>query len=283
MTPILATIVLYGMSADESPAATSLRTLRADDATIRDAIRWTICDNSPQPHPAPAWFDGDYLADPTNPGLAVPYDRALALAAAHEIPWLLLLDQDTVVTADYLRQAIAATASYAKNSGVVAISPRLVDNGVLCSPIFPPRLGPARSLPAEFHGIAPSRIQPFNSGSLLRVTAVTAIGGFPQDFPLDYLDHATFHLLQNSGGRIAVLPATLPHELSSNHEPAQNPAAIRRQVASLQAEQRFYCQYGSAADRWLRRLRLFRASAGRIARGKDFRVTLRLLRAAVTP
>jgi hypothetical protein len=45
---------------------------------------------------------------------------------------------------------------------------------------------------------------PYNSGALLRVKALQEMNGFPEEFLLDYLDHATFRILQNKGGRISI-------------------------------------------------------------------------------
>jgi len=117
---------------------------------------------------------------------------------------------------------------------------------------------------------------------LLRVSAVRAIGGFPAEFPLDYLDHATFAELQAQGGRVYVLQSVLEHELSSNTE-RPSAAAARRQHMVLHAEQRFYARYGTPKQRWLRRVRLLKAVAGRLLRRKEAGQTWRMLKSALRP
>jgi hypothetical protein len=57
---------------------------------------------------------------------------------------------------------------------------------------------------------------------------------------LDYLDHATFRILQNKGGRIFVMQTTLEHKLSSNREDrSYDPVLSVRQKNGLQAERAF--------------------------------------------
>jgi hypothetical protein len=129
-------------------------------------------------------------------------------------------------------------------------------------------------------GDSSQRLHVFNSGALLRVSSLKAIRGFPEDFPLDYLDHATFAALQDRGGRLHVLNTILEHELSSNTEGNRDPASVQRQIGVLDAEYRFYKQYGSAGDQFRRRLRLIRASLGRVLRRRDNSQTWRMLKSA---
>jgi len=109
-----------------------------------------------------------------------------------------------------------------------------------------------------------------------------AQGGFAAEFPLDYLDHVTFAELQARGGRVHVLRSMLEHELSSNTE-RRSVEAARRQSAVLDAERRFYARYGTRCERWLRRVRLLKAAAGRLVRGKEAGQTWRMFKAALRP
>jgi len=276
-------VVLYKMTAQESPAFTSLRGLLCVDPQAARAIDLILCDNSPYEQAEPAGFEDLYVRNPDNPGLAKCYNLALRTARQRGIPWLLLLDQDTSVTSAYLNELVAANADLASRPEVVAICPKLAHGDTLCSPIFPPRFGPARAIPSEAGGFWPTPLHPFNSGATVRVAAVERIGGFSPDFPLDYLDHATFSALQNGGGRLWILRATLAHHLSSSDESGHDEAYKRRQGRILDAEYRFYRRFGSLGDRWLRRLRLLRAVAGRALRGKDTDQTWRMLKSALRP
>jgi GT2 family glycosyltransferase len=278
---ILAVIVLYRVAADASQAFCSLRSLMAADPQAAAGIDLMLFDNSPQPQPRPAGYTGPYIANPANPGLAACYNLALQSAQRQAIPWLMLLDQDTTLTRDYLTEVSAQIESLAHQQEVVALVPRLTDHGVVCSPIHPPAFGPARPIANGASGVSADRLHAFNSGAVLRVRAVAAIGGFAEDFPLDYLDHATFAALQDRGGRLYILNATLQHELSSNQEGRTDLAFAQRQASWLDAEYRFYHRFGSTGDQLRRRLRLLRACAGRILRRKEVNQTWRMLKSAL--
>jgi GT2 family glycosyltransferase len=282
MKRVLVVLVLYRMRAEESPAFTSLREILSEDRVAGDALELMVCDNTPYEQSAPEGFSGVYVRDTANPGLAKNYNRALEAAKERGMEWLLLLDQDTTLTGSYVAEVCRETALLAKESPVVAFVPKLAERGVVCSPAEPPVWGPPRSTRAGVVGPSDTRLFAFNSGAVLRVPAVIAMGGFPEAFPLDYLDHATFSRLQARGGRLHLLRSVLEHELSSNTE-SQSAAAVRRQESVLDAERRFYAEYGTASERCLRRLRLLKAASGRMVRGKEWGQTWRMLKWAVRP
>lgn len=280
---IFAVVVLYRMRAEESAAFCSLAELVGADVGVGAVVEWMVCDNSPHEQAAPEGFEGEYLRDGTNAGLARCYNEALRRAEAGGFEWLMLLDQDTTVTAAYLREVLEVAGLGLGDDRVVAMVPRLVEAGVVCSPAYPPRYGPARAIGAGECGAAKERLHAFNSGAVVRVRALREIGGFAEEFPLDYLDHATFTQLQTRGGRLFVLRSELEHELSSNDETRRDDAAERRRAGVLDAEYRFYARYGSVTERLLRRFRLLRAALGRVVRGKDAAQTRRMLRSAIRP
>jgi GT2 family glycosyltransferase len=289
MEKMLAVVVLYRMRAEQSPAFVSLRRALAQRGQRRGAdadadadadVDVMLCDNTPWEQAAPEGFEGVYLRDTANPGLAACFNAALGKAAVDGCSWLMLLDQDTEVTDAYVEEVCCAAA--AASAEVVALVPKLVERGVICSPAALPVLGVSRAVGIEAVGVSERRLFPFNSGAVLRVSALRAMGGFPAEFPLDYLDHAMFAELQARGGRVQVLRSALEHELSSNTERA-GAAAARRQASVLAAERRFYARYGTPAQRWLRRLRLLKAAAGRLLRGKEAGQTWRMLKSALWP
>jgi GT2 family glycosyltransferase len=279
----LAVIVLHKMPADQSQAFTSLQALSGHNRKVSATIDLVVCDNTPYDQPRPSAFQGLYISDKTNPGLAKCYNLTLRIADEREIPWLLLLDQDTTLTPEYLEEISSGAVHLLSDRKIVAIVPKLSDKGVLCSPLYPPTYGPARMIDRTTAGDSSQRLHAFNSGAVLRVSSLKAIGGFPEDFPLDYLDHATFAALQDRGGRLHILNAILEHELSSNVERNRDPDFVQRQTGILDAEYRFYKQYGSAGDRVRRRLRLIRASLGRVLRRRDRNQTWRMLKSAFRP
>ena len=280
---IVAVVVLYRMRAEESPAFCSLTHLLSRPESALPGVEMVVFDNSPQEQLAPDRYSGRYLRNPSNPGLARCYNQALQIASERNVPWILLLDQDTTLTAHYLREVNAAINLVDSHSEVVAVVPRLTQAGMVCSPILPPTYGPARPIDSTISGVVQDQLHVFNSGAVLRVAAMESIGGFPEQFPLDFLDHATFAELQRRSGRIFVLHATLAHDLSSNDEWRRDEAFVRRQESVLDAEYRFYNRYGTRQERILRRFRLMRACAGRVLRGKGGGQTWRMLKSAIRP
>ena len=277
---ILAVVVLYRMLAESSPAFTSLREIQRHGDAARSAVELMVCDNTPAQQTTPRGFVGEYVRFPDNPGLGRCYNTALEAARERGIPWLLLLDQDTTLTAEFVTELIAAASQYAAQMQVAAMVPKLVRGSVVLSPHHPPFLGPAIPIKAGFEGIWPGRLHVFNSGSTLRVDAVTAMGGFPAGYTLEFLDHATFSALQAQGGRIAVLRSVLQHDLSVYDPGHAAPELVPRQISILDAQFRFYKQFGSPTERLFLRLRLVRTALGRIYSRQNWDQTARLLRSA---
>ena len=112
-------------------------------------------------------------------------------------------------------------------------------------------------------------VQVYNSGALLRVQAIEAIGGFPLNYPLDYLDHATFTQLQAQRRGVFLLHAAVPHQLGSKSEDI--PVALKnsgRLRGMLAAETRFYRQFGSRRDRFLLLRRRAKLAFAMLRRGE---------------
>ena len=140
---------------------------------------------------------------------------------------------------------------FTEESKVVAIVPRLLQGGTVLSPHWPKWHTKWRFRePLSYApGIQEKEAWVFNSGSILQVKALAAIGGIPQDFPLDYLDHAIYSQLRRRGGRIYQLAAVLKHELGSLHSnPVTDFASSARLRSILAAESRFYRKYGSLRE-----------------------------------
>ena len=123
-------------------------------------------------------------------------------------------------------------------------------------------------------GIASESLTVFNSASCVRVRALQAVGCFPGEFPLDYLDHATFVALQQAGGRVFVMRAALRHDFSEAG--AGGHKVTERTVNKFLAEERFYATHGSKAERFRRMLDLLRQAVGHGRRGHFAAARLRL-------
>ncbi len=106
-----AVVVLYGMTAEESPAYRSLIAARAIAGVRQANVSIVLWDNSPsRPSSVDLPEDVVYIHDPRNLGLAFAYNQALELAVRRGSRWLITLDQDTTLPGDYLL-AMASAAN----------------------------------------------------------------------------------------------------------------------------------------------------------------------------
>jgi GT2 family glycosyltransferase len=278
---ILAVVVLYKMTFSESRSLASLINACAEDQALAKTIDLMVCDNTPYEQTPPPGYSGQFYRDVTNPGLAHWYNLALKNASESGARWIMLLDQDTEVTAEYIAEAISQSEIAEEGREIIALVPKLTQNGVVCSPLTPPTYRHPLPFDKAFTGIAPLRLHVFNSGAILRVSALQAAGGFPKDFPLDYLDHATFAALQSRGGKLFVLRSSLEHELSSSNVRRTDAAAAARHRSTLLAERKFYQHNGSARDRIYRRVRLMRGAMGVLIRHGAVAWSFRMMKAAL--
>jgi GT2 family glycosyltransferase len=263
---ILAVVVVYNCEFFASKSVSSLLPILEENPELARHFSLVLYDNSLQPQIAPtsAGFSICYVHDPSNGGLAAAYNFALARAEAEEREWLLLFDQDTSPTREYLRELVELTASLHDQARVAAILPKLVVRGTVLSPtvhfVDQLRLQYLRSeqtLSLDVAGIQEKRLGGYNSAATLRVSALRSIGGFPPEFWLDYLDHTVFHTLFISGFRIYVMQATLAHNPS--HAELESVPTWRHHNVLL-AQTLFVKRSGNFFDRLLYRIWLLRYS-----------------------
>lgn len=247
-----AVIVLYKVSPAQSHTLSSLQNiLHTDPATLRP-IKLLVYDNSPFPQPLGniTFSDPiDYHHDSSNKGLAQAYNTALRHAVRDNIPWLLLLDQDATLTVAFLKELLS-TIKGGTASDICAIVPQLVREGLALSPLL---LKNSREHVVP-PGLAIHPVTVLNSAACIRVSSLIAIGGFPEEFPLDYLDHVVFHRLQANAGRVLVMPVGIEHQLSVRGREGE--LGLDRYQRMLNAEWAFNREVKPKGGRPLQRIRL---------------------------
>ena len=213
---LLAIIVLYGTSAKDSAAfETFINSAKsAPKASLRFAV--VLYDNTPSgqiPDDLPA--NALYMGAPNNDGLAVAYNRALEMADAEGTQWLLTLDQDTNLPADFISKLSEHMAKVENDLSVAAIVPRIVGGGRALSPYWF-RVGALPSwFPAGYTGIPQRAVYALNSGSVLRVAALRQAGGYDPWFWLDNSDVCMYRKLHRNGKRAYVAgDIVVEHNLS---------------------------------------------------------------------
>jgi GT2 family glycosyltransferase len=263
---ILIVAVIYERAPHESCSICSLAQISNTLPTLTNRFALVIFDNSPQSQQVLIDFDFPvlYKHNPANLGLAGAYNFALKLAEEGRFEWLLLLDQDTSLMREFLLELIESIDLLTGRSDVASIVPKLLVNGVIFSPAahFIEQL--RHQYRRSNHAVAPDtvgvqqrRLFAYNSGSAHRVPALRAIGGFPQDFWLDYLDHAVFHSLHTSGYRVYVMHTRIPHDAS---QARASSVPIWRHRNILTAQICFVKKTGTAFDQLLHRIWLLRWS-----------------------
>jgi GT2 family glycosyltransferase len=142
--------------------------------------------------------------------------------------------------------------------GICGIVPRLVQDGIVLSPVSVQRFR-YLAVDERFSGMQQRWLTALNSCACLRVRALQAIGGFPPQYWLDFLDHAVFHRLHERGGRLLVLDVSVPHRLSTNN--LRTEISHRRFDNLLAAEWQFIRETGWGGGSLMHRLRLLKRAA----------------------
>jgi hypothetical protein len=212
---LMAVVIVYdrGLEAVAAWPALAAELTRSASARARFE-RVLIYDNSPvsrarPPQDIPGCV---YIHDQTNGGTAAGYVAAAAMAAEAGIEWLLLLDQDTLLTQSFIEGADAALKS-GTSPGAAALVPRIFQGTMLISParvncfgtISPLRRGKRDGL---------DRITAISSGTILNVAMFNEVLPLPAGLWLDYVDHWIFAKLHERGHAIRILDQALQHDLS---------------------------------------------------------------------
>jgi GT2 family glycosyltransferase len=209
MPLIVCVLVLYKETPTTCIAFKSFLASLAE--TDKPAFELVVYDNGPEDISElfTAYPQARYVHDGNNGMLVAAYNYGLQLARTIGSPWLMLLDQDTTITPQYLAESVALATQNQPN--ICAFLPRLEASGKLHSPHLPTGL----DRPGEpFQGVCQQSIMAYNSGAILSVSRLTEMGGFSKEFPLDNLDYATFPVLQQTGQRTYIMKSVLEHSLS---------------------------------------------------------------------
>jgi GT2 family glycosyltransferase len=213
-TRIFAVVVLYGQRPSASVTVATLARALCETAAVD--CHGLIYDNSPCGESAinelPENFR--YHAAVRNRGLLGAYEAALEGARAEGCEWLLTLDQDTALPADFFSAIQPGLCAAKADSHIAVIVPHLAEGEQLLSPAYV-RIGRLKPLPMHFSGVPRREARAFNSAALLRVAALDAIGGFHPCFWLDHLDSWLHHQFYVQGWRMFVLDSVhLEHHFS---------------------------------------------------------------------
>jgi hypothetical protein len=188
-----------------------------------------IYDNSSTPRAEPPiGIRGcQYTHNSDNGGTAAAYEAAVDIASTRDIQWLLLLDQDTQLPADFLDQAGLEEVPVSGQQRAVAMVPWVRHGrGVIISPNRVTRTGTFRPLRPGQVPAEGEHVSAIASGSMLHVATLKSLLPIPKPLWLDYVDHWIFAQLHRRRLRTQVVDQVLEHELSVATPAELSPARL---------------------------------------------------------
>jgi hypothetical protein len=199
----LIAVVLYRTVPQESETVRGVVSALRSSADLRAAYELLLWDNTPEALAAPPRLDVpcQYQHATTNNGVAGAFNGAMDVCINNGYQWMLMLDQDTEVTSEYLMGMLHHRDTIGADSRIAAIAPLLFHGDFQLSPqqVLRFRHAPVTPKPARILG---GEAFAANSGVLIRVAALSAIGGYSVDFWLDHSDMYVFHQLHLQGKAI---------------------------------------------------------------------------------
>jgi len=253
---VMVVIVLYRIAPKESPAFKSVMAARQAFGPDAGDVRVLLWDNSPMAGAGEALPEGvAYFADDSNSGLATAYNRALEWAQLHGAEWLLTLDQDTAVPAEFFEKMAAAAVESSRYSGIGAVVPQIAAGGKQLSPNWFQLGAIPRWYRSGYTGVPAEPVFAFNSGAMLRVDALKQVGGYDLRFWLDDSDAMIFSKLHEHGKRVYIAgDIQVEHEFSMKDiQGRMSPARYRN---ALLAETAFWDLRMNRMAGWERAVRL---------------------------
>ncbi|MBB6447263.1 glycosyltransferase [Bacillus benzoevorans] len=234
-------MVLYKQKPEESKTYRTLKQHLFSQIQFPEGkIELILYDNSPEKQGfTPPVIEGlhiSYIHDERNLGIATAYNYAYSIAKSNGSEWLLLLDHDTELTADYINRVLHLAEVPEEAAAVV---PKINSDHAMISPVYSDTLRPLIGEKPQT-GIQEKPVMAINSGSLIKVSFLTELNGFNQEFALDYLDHWLFFEIYHKGYKVLLLDTELEHELSVMD---YDRVSLNRYKSILDSETNFYRNY----------------------------------------
>lgn len=214
---ILAVIVLYKQHINES---SSLKTLSQSLAEHDEVIDLVVYDNSPTFSTGINNFQYNknlkivkYIPDKNNSGVSRAYNAANNIAKSLGKKYLLLLDQDTSFSLNFVKELAANI-----KAGYDLLFPFLRSSENIISPCNY-ILGRGSYLPVnrQFSGIHNIRKTNFlNSGAVISISLFNTTGGYDERIPLYFSDFNFFNRAKRHCKTYYVLNSFCEHSMASN-------------------------------------------------------------------
>jgi GT2 family glycosyltransferase len=214
---ILAIVVRYKMPLEQSQTLISLAEAFSSRPELLEEFGVLLWDNSTTRLEDPKLsFPFHYGFSEKNLGVSGAYNHASSYAESVGCPWLLLLDQDTTVTADYLQRMLSHVKEMESDQTIATIVPFVRSHDTLVSPRKFGRLIRNHQIPRSVSGVYGEDAYAVNSGTVMRVSALRSVGGYSEEFWLDLSDAYIFQALYRDGKRMYIAgDVELAHSVAS--------------------------------------------------------------------
>jgi glycosyltransferase involved in cell wall biosynthesis len=197
---IVIVVVLYKRTLDQSQTINSLAQVFARSPELLESFKVLLWDNSPQALVDPALpFPFEYRHGARNLGTSGAYNHAMEFAESLGAPWLLLFDQDTTVSQEYLPRMLEYSHRFQDDPQIGTVVPFVHSHGTLVSPRSLLSFNRVKQIPSTFHGVYKRKGYAVNSATLMRVAALREAGGYSEDFWLDLSDVYAFQAMYRKG------------------------------------------------------------------------------------
>jgi GT2 family glycosyltransferase len=200
LVQILAVIVLYKQTPEKSLTVQSLIQVFERLPELYGPVSVLLWDNSPVPAVDVSLpFPVHTSHGGRNVGTSGAYNYAMEVAESRGCPWLLLLDQDTIISEEFLRAMIGYSEQFVDTAEIAAVVPFIFSHGTLVSPRRLLSFNRVRQIPTTFSGLCKDKAYAVNSATLMRVSALRDVGGYSEEFWLDLSDVYVFQALHRKG------------------------------------------------------------------------------------
>lgn len=236
---------------------TSLAAAFRQHPELLKSFRVFVWDNSPTALVERAIpFPCDYGHDGRNLGTSGAYNRAMQFAESKGSTWLMLLDQDTNVSNEFLSRMLEYGQRLEGEAEIGTVVGFIYSHGVLVSPRRLLSFNRIKQIPPTFHGVHRQKAYAVNSATLMRVSALREIGGYSDEFWLDLSDVYVFQAMHRKGKYMYVArDVRVEHSISSmDFDKEMSPQRYRNFMA---AESAYIDLYLSPLEQVAQLLRLF--------------------------
>jgi GT2 family glycosyltransferase len=253
---IVAVVVLYKRKPEASQTLNSLATVFAETPGLLESVQILIWDNSPTAlEHLDLPFPFEYKHGVRNSGTSGAYNGAMEIAEQQGIPWMLLLDQDTTLTSEFLPRMLEYSRDLRDQPEVGSVVPFVYSHGKLVSPRLLRSFNRNHQIPLEFRGVFRHQGYAVNSSTLVRVAALREIGGYSDEFWLDLSDVYAFLEMYRKGRYMYVASdLVLQHSLSGMDYDRE--MTVERYRNFLAAESAYVDLYTTPLERAVQALRL---------------------------